>query len=131
MHPVVPSDMTKLAANYGFNPGLIVGDLLFISGQVGRSPGVPDPETLEDEYRLAWRNIGAVLAEAGATFADLVQVNSFHTDLAHLPTFMQVRAEFLADSPVAPTWTALGINQIGAPGATVEISAIARLPQAD
>lgn len=128
MHPVVPPDMTKLAEKYGFNPGLIVGDFLFISGQVGRAPGVPDPETTADEHRLAWQNVGKVLEEAGATFADLVQVTSYHTDLSDLGTFLQVRSEFLGDAPLAPTWTALGINQIGAPNATIEITCIARMP---
>lgn len=123
--PLVPEVMQPLAKQVGFSPGLVAGSLIFVSGQVGRRPGVEPPTTAEAEYRLAWENVGLVLAEAGADFSDLVQVTSYHTDVSDLGTFIKVRGEMF-NHDVMPTWTALGVAALGAPGLTVEITAIAQ-----
>lgn len=123
--PLVPEIMHDLAKQVGFSPGLVSGNLIFVSGQVGRRPGVEPPTTPAEEYRLAWENVGLVLAEAGADFSDLVQVTSYHTDVSDLGTFIKVRSE-LFNHEVMPTWTALGVAALGAPGLTVEITAIAQ-----
>lgn len=58
------------------------GDLLFVSGQVGsREDGSPEPD-FASQVQLAFDNLEAVLKAAGATFDDVVDVTSFHTDPA-------------------------------------------------
>jgi enamine deaminase RidA (YjgF/YER057c/UK114 family) len=53
---------------------------LFVSGQVGsREDGSPEPD-LEAQVRRAFDNLNAVLAAAGCTFDDVVDVTVFIVD---------------------------------------------------
>ena len=53
------------------------GDLLFVSGQAGsREDGSPEPD-FERQVQLAFDNLNAVLAAAGCTFDDVVDVTPF------------------------------------------------------
>jgi enamine deaminase RidA (YjgF/YER057c/UK114 family) len=104
------------------------GDLLFVSGQVGSRPdGSPEPD-YERQVRLAFANLDAVLAAAGCTLRDVVDVTSFHTDPAtQVATFMAVRQEAIGDPPY-PNWTAVGVTWLA--GFDVELKVIARIPPA-
>jgi enamine deaminase RidA (YjgF/YER057c/UK114 family) len=53
---------------------------LFVSGQVGsREDGSPEHD-LKAQVRLAFENLNAVLAAAGCTFEDVVDVTLFVVD---------------------------------------------------
>ncbi len=53
---------------------------LFVSGTVGsREDGSPEPD-FEQQVRLAFSNLQAILHAAGASLDDIVDVTSFHTD---------------------------------------------------
>ena len=67
-----------------------------------------------------------VLAAAGATFDDIVDVTSFHTDMRDLPLYMQVRDRYFTGN--YPAWTAIGAASLcGAPGYFLEVKAVAVL----
>jgi len=67
-----------------------------------------------------------VLAAAGCTFDDVVDVTSFHTDPdAQFESFMAIRENEIGEAPY-PTWTAIGVNWLA--GFDVELKAIARIP---
>lgn len=102
------------------------GDLLFVSGQVGSRPdGTPEPE-LEDQIRRAFANLEATLAAAGCTFADIVDLTTFHTDPQNqFNTVMKVKADIFPAAPY-PNWTALGVTWLA--GFDFEIKVIARIP---
>ena len=73
-----------------YSPAIKANGFLFVSGQVGsREDGSPEPD-LDEQVRLAFRNLNAVLAAAGCSFDDVVDVTVFivdpidvRTDLAH------------------------------------------------
>ena len=111
-----------------YSPAIRSGDLLFVSGQVGsRDDGSPEP-VFEDQVRRAFANLRAVLAAAGCTFDDVVDVTSFHTDPeAQFETVMKVRAEEIGEAPY-PNWTAVGVTWLA--GFDFEIKVIARIPAA-
>lgn len=103
------------------------GDLLFVSGQVGsREDGSPEPD-FRKQVEQAFSNLKAVLAAAGCTLDDVVDVISFHTDPEK--QFNDVQAVRLAafDSTPYPNWTAVGVNWLS--GFDFEIKVIARIPQ--
>lgn len=104
------------------------GDLLFVSGQVGsREDGSPEPD-FKSQVQLAFDNLEAVLKAAGATFDDVVDVTSFHTDPANqFETVNTFRMKAFGEKPY-PNWTAVGVNWLA--GFDFEIKVIARLPQA-
>jgi enamine deaminase RidA (YjgF/YER057c/UK114 family) len=81
----------------------------------------------DDQVRRAFANLRAVLAAAGASLDDVVDVTTFHTDPeAQIATVLAVRAEEIGDPPY-PNWTAVGVTWLA--GFDFEIKAIARLPR--
>ncbi|MBO9545519.1 RidA family protein [Caulobacter sp.] len=123
---VFPAGRQALYEKYRYSAAIRTGDLLFVSGQVGsREDGSPEP-VFEDQVRLAFANLKAVLAAAGASLEDVVDVTTFHTDPeAQLATILAVRDEVIG-APPYPNWTAIGVNWLA--GFDFEIKAIARIP---
>jgi enamine deaminase RidA (YjgF/YER057c/UK114 family) len=125
---IFPADRHALYDIHQYSAAIRSGDLLFVSGQVGsREDGTPEP-VYEDQVRRAFANLRAVLAAAGATFDDVIDVTSFHTDpQTQFDRMLAVRAEEIGDPPY-PSWTAIGVNWLA--GFDFEIKAIARVPTA-
>ncbi|GJD96424.1 RidA family protein [Methylobacterium iners] len=125
---VFPPGRHALYDAHRYSAAIRSGDLLFVSGQVGsREDGSPEP-VFEDQVRRAFANLRAVLAAAGCTFDDVVDVTSFHTDPgSQFETMLAVRAKEIGEPPY-PTWTALGVTWLA--GFDFEIKVIARIPPA-
>ncbi len=91
------------AANAGFAMGMQVGDTVYVSGQValdgdGNIVGVGD---MSAQARQVFDNIEAVLAEAGATMADIVKITTYVTDMARYAEYNAVRAAVFPDARIA------------------------------
>jgi 2-iminobutanoate/2-iminopropanoate deaminase len=71
--------------------------LLFISGQAPQTPDGFVPESFEDQCRLTWRNLVAVLAAADMTVRNLVRVTITLSDLKYREASARIRREFLGD----------------------------------
>jgi enamine deaminase RidA (YjgF/YER057c/UK114 family) len=125
-HAVSPPGRHALYEKHRYSPAIRSGDLLFVSGQVGsREDGSPEP-VFEDQVRRAYANLKVILAAAGASMDDVVDITTFHTDPdAQLDTVMAVRADELGTPPY-PNWTAVGVTWLA--GFDFEIKAIARIP---
>ena len=107
------------------------GDLLFVSGFVpvdgeGRLVGGGDVVV---QARQVFVNLGAVLAAAGATFADVVKVTVYLTDIADRARINPVRQEVFGDA--RPASTLVEVSALAHPEALVEIEAVALLPRRD
>ncbi len=89
---VFPARRHALYEKHRYSAAIRSGDLLFVSGQVGsREDGSPEPD-FQRQVQLAFDNLAAVLAAAGCTIADVIDVTSFHTDPAsQFDTVMVVR----------------------------------------
>jgi enamine deaminase RidA (YjgF/YER057c/UK114 family) len=126
--PVFPANRHALYEKHGYSAAIRSGDLLFVSGQVGsRADGSAEPD-FETQVRRAFANLEAVLEAAGCTFADVVDVTTFHTDPENqFPVVMGVKSEVFPQAPY-PNWTALGVNWLA--GFDFEIKVIARIPAA-
>ncbi|SCX07039.1 MULTISPECIES: RidA family protein [Agrobacterium] len=125
---IFPADRHALYEKHGYSAAVRSGDLLFVSGQVGsRDDGSAEPDFAK-QVQLAFDNLKAVLAAAGATFDDIIDVTTFHTDPENqFETIMAVKATAFSEKPY-PTWTAVGVNWLA--GFDFEIKVIARAPQA-
>lgn len=123
---VFPAGRHALYDIHRYSAAIRSGDLLFVSGQVGsREDGSPEPD-FAAQVRLAFDNLTGVLAAAGCTLEDVVDVTTFHTDPAsQIETVLAVRAQAIGDPPY-PNWTAVGVNWLA--GFDFEIKAIARIP---
>ncbi len=123
---VFPEGRHALYENHRYSAAIKSGDLLFVSGQVGsRDDGTPEPD-YQAQVRLAFANLKATLAAAGATLDDIVDVTTFHTDPERqFDAFLAIKDENFPAAPY-PTWTAIGVNWLS--GYDFEIKVIARIP---
>ncbi len=123
---IFPAGRHALYEKHRYSAAIRSGDLLFVSGQVGsRDDGSPEPDFAAQVER-AFANLDAVLRAAGCSFADLVDVTTFHTDPERqLETVMAVREQAIGGAPY-PNWTAVGVTWLA--GFDFEIKVIARIP---
>jgi enamine deaminase RidA (YjgF/YER057c/UK114 family) len=96
---------------------------LVCSGQLGIAADDRIPETAEDQAVLCFEAIGACLAEAGMSFADIVRINAYVTDRAHMGGYMAVRDRYVAQPP--PASTLVIVTGFTRPEFKVEVEAIA------
>lgn len=104
------------------------GPLLFVSGVVpvdgaGRLVGGDD---VLAQARQVFSNLGAVLAAGGATFADVVKVTVFLTDVDDRARINVVRQEAFGEA--RPASTLVEISALAIPGAKIEVEAVAVVP---
>ncbi len=124
---IFPADRSALYDKHRYSAAIRSGDLLFVSGQVGsRSDGTPEPDFAK-QVQLAFDNLEATLKAAGATFDDIVDITSVHTDPENqFEAVLQVKDRIFS-APPFPNWTAIGVNWLA--GFDFEIKVIARIPQ--
>lgn len=89
-----------------FSPGLMVGDLLFISGQasVDESGNIIN-EAFVDECRRSFENVRKILVGAGLNFSDVVQVRNYVGSQKYLAEFNDIYKEYF--TPPYPARTTL------------------------
>lgn len=123
---VSPETPHALYELHRYSPAIRSGDLLFVSGQVGAGPdGSPEPD-LAAQVQLAYDNLNAVLAAAGASFADVIDVTLFMVDPDTIfETIWPVHVRNWGEPPY-PTITAVGVTWLA--GFQFEIKVIARIP---
>jgi enamine deaminase RidA (YjgF/YER057c/UK114 family) len=97
--------------------------LVLCSGQLGMDAKERIPDDPGEQAELCFANIAAILAEAGLTLADVVKINAFVSDRAHLKPYMQVRDRLFGDPP--PASTLMIVSGFARPEFKVEVEAIA------
>ncbi|MBV9044815.1 MAG: RidA family protein [Alphaproteobacteria bacterium] len=119
-----PGSTKVLYDNYHFSQATRVGDMVWVSGQVGIDAAMRPGKGLAEQARLAFTNLKGVLEAAGATLGDVVELITFHIDLrGGSVQFGTVKDEFFPDS--YPAWSAVGVTQLAMPELLVEIRAVA------
>jgi enamine deaminase RidA (YjgF/YER057c/UK114 family) len=129
VHDVVfPAGRQALYERNRYSPAIRSNGFLFVSGQVGSRPdGSPEPD-LAEQVRLAFENLNAILAAAGCSFKDVVDVTLFVVDPASkFDTLWPVVMEHWGEAPY-PTLTGIGVTWLY--GFEFEIKVIAKLPEA-
>ncbi len=106
-----------------FSSAVRVGDLLFLSGQLGIGTDGKLPAGMEAQAKQTMENIGAVLKEQGLGFGDLVKCTVMLDDMADWPAFNKVYVTYFADGKY-PARSAFGADGL-ALGALVEVECIA------
>ena len=126
---IVPRDMQNIHDRFHYSPGVKAGNLLFIAGQVGRDDNLKVVEEKEAQFVQAFENVQKVLTAAEATFDDVVEMVTYHTDMRDLPLFIQVKDRYITNKDCYPTWTGIGTTALAMPGLFVEIKCTAFLPE--
>jgi 2-iminobutanoate/2-iminopropanoate deaminase len=104
------------------------GDLLFVSGVVavdtaGRLVGADD---VIAQARQVFESMRTVLGAAGCTFADVVKVTIFLTDVDDRPLVNPVRQEVFGTT--RPASTLVEVPRLAVEGAKIEVECVALLP---
>ncbi|MFN3238480.1 MAG: RidA family protein [Pseudomonadales bacterium] len=116
-----PPEFKKLGLP--FSEAVRVGDLLFLSGQLGNSGGLGLVEGgVEAETRQTMENIKSTLERHGLGMDRVVKCTVFLADMAEWPAVNDVYKSYFGENP--PARSALGANGL-ALGARVEIECIA------
>ena len=102
--------------------------LLFCSGQLGITRDDEIPEDAAGQSALCFQNIGALLTQAGMGPANLVRLNAYVTDRAHLADYMEARDAFIAGVTPPPASTLMIVGGFAREVFKVEVEAIAAGP---
>lgn len=104
------------------------GRTVFIAGQLatGRDGALVSRDFRAQAVQV-FENLKAALAAVGAGFEEVVKVNSYLADVAHLPILRDVRAGYLKAGAL-PASTTLGGLSFAREGALLEIEMVAMLP---
>jgi enamine deaminase RidA (YjgF/YER057c/UK114 family) len=108
------------------------GRTIYIAGQLGLDLDnklVGGPGDFRAQATKAIGNLKAALAAVGAGLTDVVKINNYLVDMAHIGIFREVRDSFF-NMASPPASTTVAISQLARPGALFEIEAIAVLPAA-
>ncbi|MCA0201988.1 MAG: RidA family protein [Proteobacteria bacterium] len=100
---------------------------IYIAGQLARDAqgNVVGKGDMRAQVRQVCENIKAALAAVGATFADVVQMQTFVTSWAEYRKASDVRLEYFGAA--VPASTALQVSELASPDFMVEINVIAAL----
>lgn len=109
-----------------FSKTRTLGNLVFLSGELGIAPDGSVPAGIEAQTALTLSRIEATLRTEGLTLADVVSVTAHLVNAGDFAAFNRVYAEAFAEPrPVRTTVRA----DLVLPGALVELTVIAGKPQ--
>jgi enamine deaminase RidA (YjgF/YER057c/UK114 family) len=100
--------------------------LVLCSGQLGIGADEAIPEDIGAQTELCFANVAAVLESASMGLGDIVRINAYVTDRAHLPGYMKVRDRLFSDP--APASTLMIVSGFAREAFKVEIEVIAAAP---
>ena len=126
--PIKTTHSDKAPAAIGpYSQAVIANGFLFTAGQVALDPAsmqVVEGDVVAQTEQVL-RNLDAVLASAGATWADVVKTTVYLTDMRDFPRMNEVYARAMGDArPARSTVQVSGLPR----GVLVEIDLIAALP---
>lgn len=112
-----------------YSPGIVMGNLVFVSGQSGREPGTgniaPDVEAQTEQVL---KNIAAILEASGSSLAHVIRCGVFLVDMGEFQKMNAVYARMFGGH--RPARTTVEVSGLPGPGLRVEIDAIAVVPAA-
>lgn len=84
-----------------YSQGIVAGDFLFASGQIPLDPesGAIMGTTIAEQAERAIRNVGAILAEAGADYTKVVKTTCYLVEMADFAAFNSVYEKYFTEKP--------------------------------
>ena len=106
-----------------YSQGIVVGNLVFTSGQIPLNPktGVLEGENITEQTHRVCKNLQAVLSAAGASLKSAVKTVCFLNDMADFAAFNEVYAQYFTEKPARSCVAVKDLPK----GALVEVEVIA------
>jgi enamine deaminase RidA (YjgF/YER057c/UK114 family) len=102
------------------------GKMIFVSGQGGTGDDGNMPADFGTQAHNTFRHLDRCLKLAGASFADIVKVNYYLTDISKLTELRQIRSQYLnMEAPPASTAVQAGLSG----GMLLEVECVAMIPE--
>ena len=123
--------MKKIATNHApaaigpYSQAVVVGNLVYTSGQIAIDPVVGDivATDVKGQTEQVMKNLGAVLAAAGTTYEKVVKTTCFLADIADFAAFNEIYGKYMTEKPARSCVAAKALPK----GALVEVEVIAEL----
>lgn len=129
MRMLAPPGISPPFAAYAHGVEVPAGARLVVtSGQLALARDGSVPAGAEAQARLCFANCAAILAEAGMGPADVIRINAFVTDRAHMAGYMAARDAWLAGVTRLPTSTLVIVAGFTRPEFLVEVEVTAAAP---
>jgi 2-iminobutanoate/2-iminopropanoate deaminase len=125
VQPVTSANLPTPVGPY--SPGMIAGNLVFVSGQAGRDPssGALAPD-VEGQTVQALKNVQTILEAAGCGLQHVIRCGVFLVDMKEFPKMNEVYARTFGTH--RPARTTVEVSGLPGDGLRVEIDAVAQLP---
>lgn len=116
----------QIQEGYGYADAVVSNGIVYLSGlPTYLAPGETD---MEKAFTRTFEALGKILARAGVTWDDVVEVRSVHTDPnAQIDAMVKVKNRYMKGK--LPAWTAVGTNGLLQPGGIAEITLVAHVPK--
>ena len=84
-----------------YSQAILVGDLVFTSGQIPLDPvsGMVVEGGITEQTEQVMKNLGAVLATSGSSYEKAIKTTCFLTDMADFAAFNEVYAKYFTGKP--------------------------------
>ena len=84
-----------------YSQGIIVNNILFSSGQIPLNPatGTIEGEDIKAQAEQVMKNLGAVLAEAGTDYANVIKTTCFLADMGDFAAFNAIYEKYFTEKP--------------------------------
>lgn len=84
-----------------YSQGVVAGDFLFASGQIPIDPATGDiaGSDITAQAEQVMKNVGAILAEAGVDYTQVVKTTCFLADMADFAAFNAVYEKYFTEKP--------------------------------
>jgi 2-iminobutanoate/2-iminopropanoate deaminase len=109
-----------------YSPAVVVGNLVFVSGQAGRDPVTRQiAEDVETQTEQTLRNIETILKGAGSSLSRVVRCGVFLVDIKEFSKMNAVYSRVFGNH--RPARTTVEVSALPEPALRVEIDAVAVL----
>jgi len=123
--PKQPVHTDKAPAALGpYSQGIICGNLLFVSGQLGADADGNLPDSVTEQAEWSLRNISSIVQAAGSSMEKVVKCQVFLTDMGDFSAVNQIYAQFFPTP--CPARSCIQVCALPK-GAKVEVEAIAEI----
>ncbi len=97
------------AAIGAYSQAIRAGNTVYVSGQLPINPATGElvSDDFAEQAHQMFKNMQAIIEEAGGNFDNVVKVNAFLTDLSNFATFNSIMAEYFAEP--FPARAAIGV----------------------